>query len=99
MNNINTSLHEGNQAIVLYPQTLFNELSRNTDDYEPGLYGVASRTYMRGLILGTCDKFKRPVVILQRRMREDNEVCQQCYGKQAFLLFSNIFSFGKHIIL
>lgn len=82
MNNTNISLPEGNQAIVLYPQTLFNELSQNTDDYEPGLYGVASRTYMRGLILGTCDKFKRPVVILQRRIREDNEVCQQCNGNE-----------------
>lgn len=67
--------------INLYPKTLFNELDeKEEDDYEQGLFGVASRTYMRGLILGTCDKFKRPVVILQKKTRNDSKPCKNCKG-------------------
>ena len=65
--------------VKLYPTKLFNEAD---NEYEQGLYGIASQTFMRGLIFSICDKFKRPVVIMQKRDVIDTIDCEKCEEKR-----------------
>ncbi|MBR3768705.1 MAG: hypothetical protein IKL10_10785 [Clostridia bacterium] len=62
------------EKFMLYPTKLFNA----TDDeiITDGSSAVASHTYLRGLVMGTCDKFGHPVVILQRNNNTEN--CARC---------------------
>ena len=65
------------EKFMLYPTKLFND-TKNTDDFEQVFFAIASRAYMRGLVMGICDDFKRPVVLLQKKhLNEDNE-CKNC---------------------
>lgn len=63
------------KQIILYPSTLFNE--EFEDEYNQGMLAIASRTYMRGLVMGTCDKFGHPIVILQKNQK-NNTKCDSC---------------------
>ena len=40
---------------MLYPTKLFND-TKNTDDFEQVFFAIASRAYMRGLVMGICEK-------------------------------------------
>lgn len=67
---------EGNNQkfFMLYPTILFNETDE--DEFKRGSSAIASHTYMRGLVMGICDKFAHPVVILQRNNNPKN--CSKC---------------------
>lgn len=62
------------EKFMLYPTILFNETDE--DEFKRGSSAIASHTYMRGLVMGICDKFGHPVVILQRN--NDPEKCKKC---------------------
>lgn len=64
------------EKFMLYPTILFNETDE--DDFSQGKSAVASRTYLRGLVMGICDSFKRPVVILQKNLQSNIKACQKC---------------------
>lgn len=65
------------EKFMLYPTKLFNET--DDDEFKCGTSAVASHTYLRGLVMGTCDKFGHPVVILQRNHNLQNcDNCEKC---------------------
>lgn len=80
MANQNTSLNpvkKTNEEFMLYPTKLFNET--DDDEFKRGTSAIASHNYMRGLVMGTCDKFAHPVVILQRNSNwENGKKCENC---------------------
>ena len=63
------SSQESNKTIKLYPSKLFQGPEDLSQD------GIASDTYVRGLILGHCDKLQHPVVIMQKNERARGCVC------------------------
>ncbi len=65
------------EKFMLYPTKLFND-TKNTDDFEQVFFAIASRAYMRGLVMGICDEFKRPVVLLQKKHLNDSDECKNC---------------------
>lgn len=66
---------ENNKNVRLFPSKLFNE---GESEFDQGIDSIASRTYMRGLVLGICDSFKRPLVVLQKSSSEDPVACDAC---------------------
>ena len=62
------------KEVSLFPSKLFSE---GDSEFERG-DSIASRTYMWGLVLGICDSFKRPVVILQKKSNDKSDECSQC---------------------
>lgn len=62
------------KEVSLFPSKLFSE---GDSEFERG-DSIASRTYMWGLVLGICDGFKRPVVILQKKSNDKSDECSQC---------------------
>ncbi len=74
-----TTVTENNEQekFMLYPTKLFND-TKNTDDFEQVFFAIASRAYMRGLVMGICDEFKRPVVLLQKKHLNDSDECKNC---------------------
>lgn len=94
MANQNTSLNpvkKTNEEFMLYPTVLFNE--KEEDSIKDGSSAVASHTYLRGLVMGICDKFSHPVVILQRNNNSPNcDNCVNC-GKGENTAFCNVGKF------
>lgn len=76
------------EQLVLYPTMLFNETPG--DAFSQGKSAIASCTYMRGLVMGICDEFKRPVVILQKNNNKSKS-CENCEndGNTAFCCSGN----------
>lgn len=61
--------------VKLFPSKLFNE---SESEFDQGIDSIASRTYMRGLVLGICDSFRRPLVVLQRSSSDNPVACGTC---------------------
>ncbi len=80
MTNQNTSLNpvkKNNEEFMLYPTVLFNE--KEEDSIKDGSSAVTTYTYMKGCIMGVCDEFSHPVVILQRKNNlQDCDDCANC---------------------
>lgn len=72
-----TPPHESKEKFMLYPTKLFNE-KKDADDFEQDSSAIASRAYMRGLVMGICDEFKRPVVLLQKKHLNEDDECKNC---------------------
>lgn len=65
------------EKFMLYPTKLFND-EKNAVDFEQDSSAIASRAYMRGLVMEICDEFKRPVVLLQKKYLNDGDECKNC---------------------
>lgn len=90
-------MQESSKKVRLFPSKLFNE---GENEFEQGIDSIASRTYMRGLVLGICDSFKRPLAVLQRSSNDNpvaNDDCGEsinasyCAGRRYSRLESTLF--------
>ena len=72
-----TPVKDPNEKFMLYPTVLFNK--KEEDSIKDGSSAVTTYTYMKGCIMGVCDKFSHPVVILQRKNNlQDCDNCVNC---------------------
>ncbi len=72
-----TPVKAPDEKFMLYPTVLFNE--KEEDSIKDGSSAVTTYTYMKGCIMGVCDKFSHPVVILQRKNNlQDCDNCVNC---------------------